>query len=244
MKYFLFALALMIIYPKFLASQTITFNHDASKMNQFLVTEEGTGCLQPEVYYKLFHSSYYDSAIGSGKLSFREAAKLNALKETIISDSIKRFLTLRAQTEALNISDRDATLDLEWVIEKDKILALLDKFKKNIDKILQCGSSSYQSYWVEKYNCFNLSIELAKESYMRNSQRKQVYLSIYQDLENENSLIEKMLVYLKYNNKIKELRQANANSLNHKNLEGARDAISKWKKAAKTTLLSTSIDSK
>ena len=34
-------------------AQYVTYNHDASKMNQITVEETGTGTLKPEVYYWL-----------------------------------------------------------------------------------------------------------------------------------------------------------------------------------------------
>ena len=39
-------------------AQTVTYNHDAAKMNQILVMETGGGCLTPEFYYWLLQKNY------------------------------------------------------------------------------------------------------------------------------------------------------------------------------------------
>ncbi len=237
---------LLTCYSVGLKAQSLTFNHDASKMNQFLVGEEGVGDLQPAVYYTLLHPSYYKTAVGTGKLSYRTLVMAEGLYQKPMADSIKRLLESRAEIEALNVADRQAILDLEWAIEGPKITTALTKYKNSIEKILLVGDASYQTYWEDKYNCFNSLIDIARDAYMPNAERKKVYLSIYEDIDEANALIEKFIVFLKYKNKRSELL-SEATNIEHHNKELATSALSRWRDAigiavsGSTTPLSFSI---
>ncbi len=221
---------LLTCYNVGLKAQSLTFNHDASKMNQFLVGEEGTGDLQPAVYYTLLHPSYYKTAVGTGKLSYRTLVMAEGLYQKPMADSIKRLLESRAEIEALNVADRQVILDLEWAIEGEKITSALTKYKNSIEKILTVGNASYQTYWEDKYNCFNFLIDIARESYMPNAERKKVYLSIYEDIDKANGLIEKFIVFLKYKKVQKELL-GEPKTIEHHNKELASSAFSAWRDA-------------
>ena len=43
------------------AQSYVTYNHDATKMNQITVQEIGVGGLTPAFYYDVFHNSYQKS---------------------------------------------------------------------------------------------------------------------------------------------------------------------------------------
>ena len=47
------------------SAQSVTYSHDAAKMNQITVAEIGSGSLTPEFYYWLLHKSYRESAVVS-----------------------------------------------------------------------------------------------------------------------------------------------------------------------------------
>ena len=56
------------------AQSYVTYNHDATKMNQITVQEIGVGGLTPAFYYDVFHNSYQKSAARKNKLGFRSLA--------------------------------------------------------------------------------------------------------------------------------------------------------------------------
>ena len=75
-------LCAMLLCFKAAAQSYVTYNHDATKMNQITVQEIGVGGLTPAFYYTLFHNSYQKSAASKNKLSFSiawlaEGSKVN-----------------------------------------------------------------------------------------------------------------------------------------------------------------------
>ena len=52
------------------AQSYVTYNHDATKMNQITVQEIGVGGLTPAFYYDVFHNSYQKSAARKKKMVF------------------------------------------------------------------------------------------------------------------------------------------------------------------------------
>ena len=88
------------------AQSYVTYNHDATKMNQITVQEIGVGGLTPAFYYDVFHNSYQKSAARKNKLGFRSLAGVSSYQQVDVADSIKTYLTQRAEIEALNVADR------------------------------------------------------------------------------------------------------------------------------------------
>ena len=62
-------LCAMLLCFKAAAQSYVTYNHDATKMNQITVQEIGVGGLTPAFYYTLFHNSYQKSAASKNKLN-------------------------------------------------------------------------------------------------------------------------------------------------------------------------------
>lgn len=58
--------------------QSMTYNHDASKMGQIQVMELGAGVLTPDLYYSITHSGYKKGAksVTSVKNTLRMAANI------------------------------------------------------------------------------------------------------------------------------------------------------------------------
>ena len=46
---------LMLYGPMDVVAQSVTYNHDAAKMNQITVGETGSGSLTPTLYYQTLH---------------------------------------------------------------------------------------------------------------------------------------------------------------------------------------------
>ena len=119
-------------------AQSVTYNHDSPKQNQITVMETGTGALSPELYYTLLHNKYKKSAASKNKLSFRTLAGVNLYNQTDEAEAIDSALVKRAEIEALNVADRQ--IDLAWLAEGDKINAQMERFQRNIDRILLPGA--------------------------------------------------------------------------------------------------------
>ena len=176
-------------------AQSVTYNEDDAKRNQITVTETGSGSLTPELYYTILHNSYKKSAAEKNKLAFRTTAGLAAYGQVEYADSIQSALTKRAEIEALNMADRQ--IDIAWLAEGSKITSQMDKFQKNIDRILLVGGTpTDKERWTEYYHVFDCAVNATKKAFMPNAQRKQEYLRIYADVTKHNEILVKYLVRL------------------------------------------------
>ena len=120
-------------------AQYVTYNHDSPKQNQITVMETGTGAFTPEIYYTLLHNKYKKTAAAKNKLSFRTLAGVNLYNQTDEAEAIDSALVKRAAVEALNVADRQ--VDLAWLAEGDKVNGQMERFRRNIDRILLCGGT-------------------------------------------------------------------------------------------------------
>ena len=169
-------------------AQSVTYNHDSPKQNQITVMETGTGALSPDLYYTLLHNNYKKSAASKNKLSFRTLAGVNLYNQTDEAEAIDSALVKRAEIEALNVADRQ--IDLAWIAEGDKVNGQMDRFKRNIDRILPAGGSSDdKERWTEYYHMYQCAIDATKNAYMPNAQRKKEYLRIYEDVVRQNEIL-------------------------------------------------------
>ena len=176
-------------------AQSVTYNEDDAKRNQITVMETGSGSLTPELYYTLLHNSYKKSAAEKNKLAFRTTAGLAAYGQVEYADSIPAALTKRAEIEALNMADRQ--IDIAWLAEGSKITSQMEKFQKNIDRILLVGGTpTDKERWTEYYHVFDCAVNATKKAFMPNAQRKQEYLRIYADVTRHNEILVKYLVRL------------------------------------------------
>ena len=176
-------------------AQSVTYNEDDAKRNQITVMETGSGSLTPELYYTILHNSYKKSAAEKNKLAFRTTAGLAAYGQVEYADSIQAALTKRAEIEALNMADRQ--IDIAWLAEGSKITSQMDKFQKNIDRILLVGGTpTDKERWTEYYHVFDCAVNATKKAFMPNAQRKQEYLRIYADVTKHNEILVKYLVRL------------------------------------------------
>ena len=176
-------------------AQSVTYNEDDAKRNQITVMETGSGSLTPELYYTLLHNSYKKSAAEKNKLAFRTTAGLAAYGQVEYADSIQAALTKRAEIEALNMADRQ--IDIAWLAEGSKITSQMEKFQKNIDRILLVGGTpTDKERWTEYYHVFDCAVNATKKAFMPNAQRKQEYLRIYADVTKHNEILVKYLVRL------------------------------------------------
>ena len=161
-------------------AQYVTYNHDSPKQNQITVMETGTGAFTPEIYYTLLHNKYKKTAAAKNKLSFRTLAGVNLYNQTDEAEAIDSALVKRAAVEALNVADRQ--VDLAWLAEGDKVNGQMERFRRNIDRILLCGGTpDERERWEEYYQVYQCAINATKDAYMPNAQRKKEYLRISEE---------------------------------------------------------------
>lgn len=180
------------------SAQGMTYNHDEVIMNQFMKAEIGSGTLGnggwfADQYYKLTHSSYRSMANNpvNNKLASRTLTNAEVTKEEKYAETIKDSLEKRAEIEALNIADRQ--VDVEWLVEKNKIQRQQNILKKNIEDIVFYGGTSEdKTAWTQIYNMVQESLDSAHDAYMPNSQRKAVYVLLYKDLCQYNVTLNKL----------------------------------------------------
>ena len=120
-------------------AQYVTYNHDSPKQNQVTVMETGTGALSPDLYYSVLHNKYKKSAAAKNKLSFRTLAGINLYNQVDEAEAIDSALVKRAKVEALNVADRQ--VDIAWLAEGDKVSGQMERFRRNIDRILLSGGT-------------------------------------------------------------------------------------------------------
>ena len=169
-------------------AQYVTYNHDSPKQNQITVMETGTGAFTPEIYYTLLHNKYKKTAAAKNKLSFRTLAGVNLYNQTDEAEAIDSALVKRAAVEALNVADRQ--VDLAWLAEGDKVNGQMERFRRNIDRILLCGGTpDERERWEEYYQVYQCAINETKNAYMPNAQRKKEYLRIYEDVVRQNEIL-------------------------------------------------------
>lgn len=227
-------LCAMLLCFKAAAQSYVTYNHDATKMNQITVQEIGVGGLTPAFYYTLFHNSYQKSAASKNKLSFRTLAGVESYQQVDLADSIQASLTQRAEIEALNIADRQ--IDIAWLAEGNKINSKLSDFQANIDRIVSAGGSvSDKTRWTEYYKMYKTAIKEMQDAYMPNAQRKQQYLAIYDDITKQNETLISFLIQLSNKRKTSSLLAARLERRNNV-ASHASSAISRWREAGKKNI--------
>lgn len=169
-------------------AQYVTYNHDSPKQNQITVMETGAGALSPDLYYTLLHNSYKKSAAVKNKLAFRTLAGVNLYNQVDEAEAIDSALVSRAKIEALNVADRQ--VDLAWIAESDKINGQMERFKRNIDRILPAGGTpDDKERWMEYYHVYQSAVKVTRDAYMPNAQRKKEYLRIYEDVTRQNGVL-------------------------------------------------------
>lgn len=187
---------LFLAVSMMMAAQYMTYNHDPLVMNQFMKAEIGSGTLgagyfwAEQVYYGLTHKEYRNMANdpANNKLASRTLTYAEVLKQENYALQIKDSLEKRAEIEALNVADRQ--VDVEHLVEKDKLDRQQAIFKKSIQDIVYYGGTSTdKTAWTTIYNMVQESIDAAHNAYMPNSQRKAVYLLLYKDLCTYNSAL-------------------------------------------------------
>lgn len=207
-------------------AQSVTYNHDSPKQNQITVMETGAGALSPDLYYTLLHNRYKKSAAAKNKLSFRTVAGVNLYNQVDDAEAIDSALVSRAKIEALNVADRQ--IDLAWHAEGDKVSGQMERFKRNVDRILLAGGTPEdKERWTEYYHIYECAIDATKDAYMPNAQRKKEYLRIYEDVVRQNELLVGFLA--RRQNATVTGNLLNATGERRLNKDGiVRDAVSRW----------------
>ena len=217
-------------------AQNVTYAHDDSKMKQITVQEVGTGTLNPDYYYWLFHNNYRKTAAEKNKLFFRTEAGMASYLQIDDAEKLDSALTKRAVVEALNIADRTGgVLDLAWGVEGDKVISKLETFEKNIRRILQAGgTATEQRYWQEQASVFKTAIKATQDAYMPNSERKKQYLAIYKDLSKRNESLVMYIERLAKSMKTSELLHATYQKPNSK-AQIVAAAMGRWRSSGWST---------
>ena len=189
---------LFLAVSMMMAAQYMTYNHDPVVMNQFMKAEIGSGTLGAggfwaDQYYNLTHKDYRNMANNpaNNKLASRTLTYAEVLKQENYAHQIKDSLEKRAEIEALNIADRQ--VDVEHLVEKDKLDRQQAIFKKSIQDIVYYGGTSTdKTAWTTIYNMVQESMDAAHNAYMPNSQRKSIYIMAYKDLCTYNATLNKL----------------------------------------------------
>ena len=84
----------------------------------------------------------------------------------------------------------DRQVDLAWLAEGDKVDGQMERFRRNIDRILQCGGTpDERERWEEYYQVYQCAVSATRDAYMPNAQRKKEYLRISEDVARQNETL-------------------------------------------------------
>ena len=211
--------------------QSMTYNHDASKMGQIQVMELGAGSLTPDIYYSITHSSYKKGAkaVTSVKNTLRMAANVASLPQVEFADSIKTDLEGRAKIEAANVADRQ--IDLAWLTEGEKIQSKLWAFKSNIGSLNGKTNNEEITAWEDLVKIYDFAIKTTKKAYMPNSERQKQYLAIYDELTTANDNLLLRIRYLATKSQADKLVAA-MTRFQHRVNENATASYNRWRNSA------------
>lgn len=187
-------------------AQGITYNHDASKMNQVQVMELGAGVLTPELYYKVLHSNYKSTAGELNKSILRLGAMLEGHKQIEMADSIQSNLKKRAEVEALNMADRQ--VDAVWAMESVKLNQYMDTLQEVIQRLSALTSEQETGQWQELADTYSYAISNIHTAYLANSLRQKQYLAIGQEIIHTTNLAGQRMQYLMVRNRYSQLTQS------------------------------------
>lgn len=211
--------------------QSMTYNHDASKMGQIQVMELGAGVLTPDLYYSITHSGYKKGAKSatSVKNTLRMAANIASMPQVEYADSIKADLEGRAKVEATNIADRQ--IDIAWLTEGERIQAKLRAFKSNIGSLNGKTCSEEITAWEDLGKKYDFAIKTTKKAYMPNSERQKQYLAIYDEITTTNDNLLLRIRYLATKCQADNIVAA-MTQFHHRISENATASYNRWRNSA------------
>lgn len=203
-------MAVVLMTAVMVQAQYVTYNHDASVMNQFTIGEIGTGSFTPDVYYDALHKNYRNGAMMTNKQFFRTQLKLVLTPEEGHAEALDSALNERKRVELLNIADRTpGVTDVAWQVEKSKIESKLSIYKKNIESLTKEGAPAREYIvWMERYNAINCGLQAVRDAYMPQGKRKEQYIAIYKDILLQNTEVCEYIAYLR---SAKEVKRINDN---------------------------------
>ena len=231
MRKTIYILLFTFLFPSVrLGAQYVTYNHDATKMNQVTVMETGAGELTPALFYSLVHGRYYETASSTSKLLYRSEAAAHGSVQVEIAHQIDTSLARRAEVEALNIADRQA--DLAWQAEGPRIQSALDAFRRNIARLSEAGGTAADMrLWEDRQRLFETAVSAVRGSFIPNADRKREYLAIYRDITEGNDTLVEYIAYVYGREKTRERLKAEL-TLPDRNAETASGAFSRWKSSS------------
>lgn len=211
--------------------QSMTYNHDASKIGQIQVMELGAGVLTPDLYYSITHSGYKKGAKSatSVKNTLRMAANIASMPQVEYADSIKADLEGRAKVEATNIADRQ--IDIAWLTEGERIQAKLRAFKSNIGSLNGKTCSEEITAWKDLGKMYDFAIKTTKRAYMPNSERQKQYLAIYDEITTTNDNLLLRIRYLATKRQADNIVAA-MTQFHHRVSENATASYNRWRNSA------------
>ena len=200
-------MVVMLMTAVMVQAQYVTYNHDASVMNQFTIGEIGAGSFTPDLYYDAFHKSYRNGAMMTNKQFYRSQLKLALTPEESHAENLDSALNERKRVEELNIADRTpGVTDVAWQVEKSKIESKLAIYKKNIESLTTEGAPAKEYIvWMERYNAINCGLQAVRDSYMPQGKRKEQYIAIYKDILLQNTEVCEYIAYLRSAKEVKRI---------------------------------------
>lgn len=218
---------------------TFTYNHDASKMNQFTVQETGVGNLTPAVYYNVAHKKYSETAHETNKSTYRAQVAVSTELQTVMADSLKNYLEDRAEVEAMNILDREVDIAYSnWQPKLSSRIAEARELTVWLTGIIGPGQEEITN-WGELWNQYEYSIGVVHNAYLANSEKEKMYISIYNELTSWGNQLAARYKQAKFQQAANDLLSGDVVEVKRNTKDAAIAAFNKWRNVGNTGMSGT-----
>lgn len=160
-------------------------------------SEENIYNLVNTEYYQFFHKHYVneEALVLQSKTSQNAFFQAYLAKEKVYADSIDSAFTARNKIELKRVADRK--IDLTYETDAGSILTALEKWNKDINKIVfYGGSSADRKVWLNRYNCVKQAIEVASSGNEPSGSKHTYYLSIINEIKDWHTRLKVYLMSL------------------------------------------------
>ena len=150
-----------------------------------LQCEEADGIVYG-TYYDFFHKNYMNNTAPylNGKLVQNGLLTMHLKSEKIYADSIDSTYNARYKVDFLLRHVADRQVDLSYLIDKASLEKALEKWNKDIRKIvLYGGSPDERKIWQGRYNCLRSAIETVNRGNEPSGSRHAFYMDMLSDIE-------------------------------------------------------------
>lgn len=160
-------------------------------------SEDNVYNLTETEYYRIFHKNYINSRAPylQSKSVQNVLFQAWATKEKQYADSIDSAYTARNKIELKRMVDR--SIDGVYLIDQNKLESAMDKWNKDINKIVSYGgTSSDRKVWLSRYNCIKQAISVVHDGHEPSGSKHAYYLDVISEIQDWHTRLKLFLMSL------------------------------------------------